>query len=122
MIELGYYVLLPDLLIILGRKEERQWAQIPQYDPYGDRNPNNGGRPPHQTPRYHYTPRPTPRATTPAPTTTTTPHPRGDKPDTCDTSYDAISVIRSELFIFKGEVISFFQEEIFSKVLFLNEH
>lgn len=27
-----------------------------------------------------------------------------DKPDTCDTDYDAISVIRREIYIFKGKV------------------
>ena len=36
------------------------------------------------------------------------PHPRpphgGRKPSTCDTSYDAISIIRRELFIFKDRV------------------
>ena len=28
-----------------------------------------------------------------------------EKPNTCDTSYDAISMIRRELFIFKGKVL-----------------
>lgn len=34
-------------------------------------------------------------------------HPKKEKPDTCNTSYDAITIIRNELFIFKDRV-SFF--------------
>lgn len=41
-----------------------------------------------QRPRHRYTP----------------PAPRNDKPDKCDTSYDAISIIRREIFVFKGRV------------------
>ncbi|XP_075219994.1 matrix metalloproteinase-2-like isoform X2 [Lycorma delicatula] len=91
------------------------WSEIPKYYPTdkGRQDPNKGGRDPYRgqypgrptpvnPPRYY----PTPRTTTTTTTTTTpaprvTPHPRGDKPDTCDSSYDAISVIRSETFIFK---------------------
>ncbi|GAB0099049.1 Matrix metalloproteinase-2 [Sergentomyia squamirostris] len=59
-------------------------------------------------PEHH--PRPTPSTTTPQPHYPERPyHPdrpkhrpeKSDKPKTCDTSYDAISVIRGELFIFK---------------------
>ncbi|CAH2262858.1 jg9231 [Pararge aegeria aegeria] len=38
----------------------------------------------------------------PAKTTTIKPTPPPDKPDTCDTSYDAVTLIRGELFIFKN--------------------
>lgn len=43
----------------------------------------------------------------PVKTTTAKPTPPSDKPDTCDTSYDAVSLIRGELFIFKNRVIIF---------------
>ncbi|XP_045126892.1 matrix metalloproteinase-2-like [Portunus trituberculatus] len=43
------------------------------------------------TPRPAATPRPPPRP------------PKSDKPDTCNTEYDAISVIRREIYIFKGK-------------------
>lgn len=36
--------------------------------------------------------------------TTAKPTPPSDKPDTCDTSYDAVTMIRGELFIFKNRV------------------
>lgn len=35
---------------------------------------------------------------------TSSPPPKNDKPDKCDTSYDAISIIRREIFVFKGRV------------------
>lgn len=44
--------------------------------------------------------------TTPRPAATSRPPPRppkNDKPDTCNTDYDAISVIRREIYIFKGK-------------------
>ncbi|GAB6029831.1 hypothetical protein CHUAL_005540 [Chamberlinius hualienensis] len=61
--------------------------------------------PPHRPPKKHDTttykppkkvPTPTTAGTTVKPTVTVE-----EKPDTCDTSYDAISVIRHEIFIFK---------------------
>ncbi|XP_050696961.1 matrix metalloproteinase-2-like [Eriocheir sinensis] len=49
----------------------------------------------------------TPRPVTPKPIVPTTPHrpPKkpSDRPDTCNTDYDAISVIRQEIYIFKGK-------------------
>jgi hypothetical protein len=55
------------------------------------------------------TPRHTPRRPDPVPTehpekTPKKPPKKPGKPDTCDTSYDAISVIRTEVFVFKGRV------------------
>lgn len=32
------------------------------------------------------------------------PRPEGEPPDTCDTSYDAISIIRGDIYIFKDKV------------------
>jgi hypothetical protein len=60
-------------------------------------------RQPTQTPRHP------PRRPDPVPPDypekpTKKPHRKSGKPDTCDTSYDAISVIRREVFIFKGRV------------------
>ncbi|GBP69325.1 Matrix metalloproteinase-2 [Eumeta japonica] len=62
----------------------------PDYPIY---RPNN---PKHDYPKKPYYP----KKTTPRPT----PAPPSDKPDTCDTSYDAVSLIREELFIFKTEI------------------
>lgn len=49
--------------------------------------------------------KPTTKFTTPRPNRPTTYIPKiTEPPTTCDTSFDAISTIRSEIFIFKGRV------------------
>lgn len=64
-------------------------------------------------PRY-YPSEVTTSTTTPRPTTTRKPqhrhhhtnhHHNSDKPMTCDTAYDAITIIRGEIFIFKGRYL-----------------
>ncbi len=77
---------------------ERPYKPYPRYPP----------KAPHPTdyPRY-YPDRPRPHTTSTTTTTTQRPfrhHPHADKPETCNTSYDAITIIRGELFIFKDRV------------------
>lgn len=99
--------------LLAGAKD--RWAKIPVYQPADGK--------PAWRPSYRPDNRPTTTTsipTTRGTTTTTTTHrpyhrhhhhhnnsppqiPNG-KPDTCDTSYDAVSVIRRELFVFKGQV------------------
>lgn len=64
----------------------------PEYPNYRPNHPNDPNRDhPRRKPYY-------PEKTTAKPT------PPSDKPDTCDTSYDAVTMIRGELFIFKNRV------------------
>ncbi|XP_067628934.1 matrix metalloproteinase-2 [Eurosta solidaginis] len=96
-----------------------QYPQQPQYpsnDPYAPRRqyPYN----PHHRNRDHPTTSPTTSTTTYRPRTDSPPRPTKNwsqrrqptkpkklKPDTCQTSYDAISIIRRETFIFRGQFL-----------------
>lgn len=112
--------------LIAGPKDDRRvWEIIPNYSPHPPINypthppyprpppelPTQPPRQPPQTPREPprqppLTPRLPPTRSDPVPPEKPTkkPHGKAGKPDTCDTSYDAISVIRREVFIFKGRV------------------
>ncbi|XP_014246496.1 matrix metalloproteinase-2-like isoform X2 [Cimex lectularius] len=86
---------------IYGAKS-RLWGKV-----YGDKPIRWPYRPPKKvTPAYI----PTTRRTTTTTTTTTTlppptssPTPKVDKPDGCNSSFDALSILRSEFFMFKGK-------------------
>jgi len=62
-------------------------------------NPYGPGRDGNRIPRPN---KPTERLPPPPPPGGRPKHPDSSFPSTCDTSYDAISLIRDELFIFKG--------------------
>ncbi|XP_043281634.1 matrix metalloproteinase-2 [Venturia canescens] len=66
-------------------------------------------RPPRTRKPHRHHPTPSTTSTTVAPTYRHShryrPTPRNDIPDKCDTSYDAISVIRREIYIFKGRYL-----------------
>jgi len=119
-------------ILITGIKDDRKpWEPIPEYPPqlpdyptHPPYQPRPPPEPPRQPPRHHpepprqptespTQPPQTPRQTTRRPDPVPPEHPektpkkpprKPGKSDTCDTSYDAISVIRREVFIFKGQV------------------
>nr|XP_033330394.1 matrix metalloproteinase-2 isoform X2 [Megalopta genalis] len=93
--------------------------RYPQKPDYRTERPEDRPQRPHKPHRHHTT---TTTAGTTAGTTTAgttartttytqrprhrwTPTPRDDVPDKCDTSYDAISIIRRETFVFKGRYL-----------------
>lgn len=81
---------------LYGPKYEVSWATLPNYftRPPATRPPPK--QEPTTRPRPDRPPPDRPRPTVPAPTDIVP-----GKPSTCDTTYDAISVIRGEVFIFK---------------------
>lgn len=102
---------------LYGSKEEKQWKHNPHHRPtkthhhttttstttteryeqrtrpYNPRSDDDSRNNPKKTnrPKYHTT-------------KTSRYNPKNEKPKTCDTDYDAISMIRNELFIFKDKV------------------
>jgi len=83
------YTFFTDFLCILGSLD--RWGDVPNYFP-----------PTQTTKKPTYTTKKPPHN---QPSAKPTAKPRPDKPDTCDTSYDAITFFRnSEIWIFKGEV------------------
>ncbi|KOC64600.1 Matrix metalloproteinase-24 [Habropoda laboriosa] len=95
----------------------RRPYQYPQKPDYRTERPEDRPQRPHKPHRHHTTFPPTTTTTTTTTTTMRTPYtqrprhrwtpstPKNDIPDKCDTSYDAISIIRREIFIFKGRYL-----------------
>ncbi|XP_076282359.1 matrix metalloproteinase 2 isoform X3 [Lasioglossum baleicum] len=88
----------------------RRPDRYPQKPDYRTERPEDRPQRPHKPHRHHTT---TTTTTTTMRTTTSTqrpryrwtPTPRDDVPDKCDTSYDAITIIRRETFVFKGRYL-----------------
>lgn len=74
------------------------------YEPSGRRNSVDTNYPSRypERPRYYPSKTTTTLPTTMHPTTRKHHHNHHPKPETCNTSYDAITIIRGEIFIFKG--------------------
>ncbi|XP_076175722.1 matrix metalloproteinase-2-like isoform X3 [Ptiloglossa arizonensis] len=96
----------------------RRPYRYPQKPDYRTERPEDRPQRPHKPHRHHTTSTTTTTAITTTTTTTMrtttntqrpryrwTPIPRADVPDKCDTSYDAISIIRREIFVFKGRFL-----------------
>lgn len=102
------------MCMILGSKDDRLWSNIPVYRPTSQRPDRPKVIPTTTTARTITT-------TTSIPSTTTTPTTRkvfvippkrpdvrkspavDDKPDFCQSSIDAVSIIRQDTFFFKGK-------------------
>uniref|UniRef100_A0A336L9G6 CSON002198 protein n=1 Tax=Culicoides sonorensis TaxID=179676 RepID=A0A336L9G6_CULSO len=93
-------------------ERERERTRRPSYDDREYHRPSYTEKP--RKPHYHTTPRTTTRTTqiaprrephTPVHHPHKHPHHSNRKPSTCDTSYDAITMIRGEIFIFKNEYL-----------------
>ncbi|CAK9820460.1 Matrix metalloproteinase-24 [Anthophora plagiata] len=90
----------------------RRPDHYPQKPDYRTERPEERPQRPHKPHRHHTTFLPTTTTTTTMRTYTQRPRhrwtpstPKNDIPDKCDTSYDAISIIRREIFIFKGRYL-----------------
>ncbi|XP_034189072.2 matrix metalloproteinase-2 [Osmia lignaria lignaria] len=85
-----------------NEEQPRRPNHYPQKPDYRTERPEERPSRPHKPHRHHTT---TTTTTTMRPRHRWTQPPRIDVPDKCDTSYDAISIIRTEIFVFKGRYL-----------------